>query len=180
MGAYPVVSHSIPIAAESEEQRYREFQRLAFDRARYGETDALAGMLRQGLPVNLCDSRGNSLLLLSCYHGHLETARMLLKAGAEVDLRNNRGQTSLGGVAFKGYLKIAELLLWHGADIHADNGGGMTPVMLASVFGRTAMVSFLEQHGAALIRIHPLSRQAHLLILLAPLIRLFVPRSVKS
>ena len=161
------------VTTESEEQRYREFQRLALDRARRGETDALAGMLRQGLPVNLCDQRANSLLLLACYHGQLETARMLLKAGAEVDLRNNRGQTPLGGVAYKGHLKIAELLLWHGADIHADNGGGMTPVMFASVFSRSAMVSLLEQHGAALIQIHPLSLQVRLLLFLAPLIRRF-------
>ena len=160
---------------ESEEQCYREFQQLAFDRARGGEADALSGMLRQGLPVNLCDRRGNSLLLLSCYHGHLETARMLLKAGAEVDRRNNRGQTPLGGVAFKGHLKLAELLLWHGADIHADNGGGITPIMFASMFGRTGMVSLLEQHGAALIRIHPLTPRARLLMFLAPLIRRFVP-----
>ncbi len=158
---------------ESEEQAYREFQRLAFEHARHGETHALAGMLRQGLPINLRDTRGNSLLLLACYHGHLETAQMLLKAGAEVDLRNTRGQTPLGGVAFKGYLKLTELLLWHGADIHADNGGGITPVMLASMFGRAEVVSLLEQHGASLIRIYPLTLQARILIFLAPLIRLF-------
>ncbi|MEI6322963.1 MAG: ankyrin repeat domain-containing protein [bacterium] len=165
------------IRTEAEEQHYREFQRLALDRARCGETEALAGMLRQGLPLNLCDHHGNSLLLLACYRGRIETARMLLKSGADVDLRNSRGQTPLGGVAFKGHLKIAELLLWHGADIHADNGGGMTSVMFASVFGRSSMVSLLEQHGAALIPIHSLSIQTRLLLFLAPLIRLFVPRT---
>lgn len=162
------------ITGPEEEARYREFQLLAFDRARRGETNDLAGMLRQGLPVNLCDRRGNSLLLLASYHGHLETARMLLKAGADVDLRNSKGQTPLGGVAFKGHLKLAELLLWHGADIHADNGGGITPIMFASMFGRADMVALLERHGASLIRIHPLTYQARLLKLLAPLIRLLI------
>ena len=165
------------IATPEEQARYREFQLLAFDRARRGETDALAVMLREGLPVNLCDRRGNSLLLLSSYQGHLETARMLLKAGADVDLRNAKGQTPLGGVAFKGYLQLAELLLWHGADIHADNGGGITPIMFASMFGRTEMVALLERHGAALIKVHPLSRQVRLLMFLAPLIRRFFPKS---
>jgi ankyrin repeat protein len=162
------------ITGPEEQARYREFQLLAFERARRGETDALAGMLRQGLSVNLCDRRGNSLLLLSSYHGHLETARMLLKAGADVDGRNAKSQTPLGGVAFKGHLKLAKLLLWHGADIHADNGGGLTPIMFASMFGRTAMVALLEQHGAALITIHPLTYQARLLMFLAPLIRLLM------
>lgn len=165
------------ITDPEERERFREFQRLAFERARCGETEALAGMLRQGLPVNLRDHRGNSLLLITSYDGHLETARMLLKAGADADGRNARGQTPLGGVAFKGHLKLAELLLWHGADIHADNGGGITPIMFASMFGRTAMVSLLERHGAALIRIHPLSRQARILMFLAPLIRPFLSKS---
>jgi ankyrin repeat protein len=84
-------------------------------------------------------------------------------------------------VAFKGYLKLAELLLWHGADIHADNGGGLTPIMLASMFGRKAMVALLEQHGAALNVIHPLTYQARLLVFFAPLLRLFVRwKSAKS
>jgi len=163
--------------AAKEDEAYLEFQRLAFDRARRGEANALAGMLRQGLPVNLRDRRGNSLLMISCYRGHLETARMLLKEGAEVDLRNHSGQTPLGGAAFKGHLKIVELLLWHGADIHADNGGGMTPIMFASTFGRTATVALLEQHGAALIRIHELTLRSRILMFLAPLIRRLVPRS---
>lgn len=161
--------------AAKEDQAYLEFQRLAFDRARRGETNALAGMLRQGLPVNLRDRRGNSLLMISCYRGHPETARMLLKAGADIDLRNHSGQTPLGGAAFKGHLKLVELLLWHGADIHADNGGGMTPVMFASAFGRTATVALLEQHGAALIPIHKLTFRSRLIMILAPLIRLLVP-----
>ncbi len=161
--------------APENDAAYLEFQRLAFHRARRGETNALAGMLRQGLPVNLRDRRGNTLLMISCYRGHLETARMLLKAGAEVDLRNHGGQTPLGGAAFKGHLKIVELLLWHGADIHADNGGGMTPVMFASAFGRADTVALLEQHGAALIRIHELTFRSRVLMFLAPLIRRFVP-----
>lgn len=162
-------------AVAEEDPAYLEFQRLGFDRARRGETDALAGMLRQGLPVNLRDRKGNTLLMISCYRGHLGTARMLLKAGAVVDLRNHGGQTPLGGAAFKGHLGIVELLLWHGADIHADNGGGMTPVMFASVFGCAATVALLERHGAALIRIHGLTFRSRALMFLAPLIRRLVP-----
>lgn len=160
--------------APENDAAYLEFQRLAFHRARRGETNALAGMLGQGLPVNLRDRRGNSLLMVSCYRGHLETARMLLKAGAGVDLPNHAGQTPLGGAAFKGHLEIVELLLRQGADIHADNGGGITPVMFASAFGRSSTVALLEQHGAALIEVHPLTLRSRLLLFLAPLIRRFV------
>ena len=135
---------------ESEERRYVELQQMALDFARHGETESLAAMLRHGLPTNLADARGNSLLMLASYHGNLETARMLLEHGAEVDCRNDRGQTPLGGVAFKGYVEIVTLLVEFGADIDADNGGGMTPIMFAAMFGRCHVVEQLRAGGASL------------------------------
>lgn len=135
-----------------EEQRYAELQQLALDLARRGETAPLREMVGHGLPVNLADHKGNSLLMLAAYHGHAETAAMLLENGADPDRRNDRGQTPLGGVAFKGYGDVADLLLRHGADIDADNGGGMTPLMFAAMFGRTEIVARLRAHGASLER----------------------------
>ena len=82
-------------------------------------------MLRHGLPVNLADNKGNSLLMLASYNDHLETARMLLVHGAGVDRRNDRGQTPLGGVAFKGYEEMVTLRSWKTAQI-------LTPTMVAA------------------------------------------------
>ena len=113
----------MPIAiTEGEEKRYAELQQMALGFARHGETESLATMLRHGLPVNLADAKGNTLLMLASYNGNMETTRMLLEHGAEADRRNDRGQTPLGGVAFKGYEEIVTVLE-HGADIDADNGG---------------------------------------------------------
>ena len=100
---------------------------MALDFARNGETESLAAMLQHGLPANLSDAKGSSLLTLASYHGHAETARLLLAHSAEVDRGNDRGQTPLGGVAFKAYEEIVALLLAHGADIDGDTGRGMTP-----------------------------------------------------
>ena len=135
---------------ESEEQRYAELQLIALDHARHGETDPLAEMLQAGLPINLSDTKGQTLLMLATYHGHVATTRMLLEKGAEVDRRNDRGQTPLGGAAFKGYEEIVALLLDHGANMEADNGGGMTPLMFAAMFGRTHVVEQLKARGASL------------------------------
>src|SRR5271170_141326 len=110
------------ITTESEEKRYAELQYLALGFARNGQTKHLASMLQAGLPVNLSDAKGNSLLMLASYHGEIETTRMLLEHGADADRRNDRGQTPLGGAAFKGFEEIVELLLAHGANIDADNG----------------------------------------------------------
>ena len=140
------------LVTTGEEKRYAELQLMALDHARRAETESLARMLQAGLPVNLADAKGQTLLMLASYHGNFETTRMLLEQGAEVDRPNDRGQTPLGGVAFKGYEEIVALLLDHGADIESDNGGGMTPLMLAAMFGRTRVVEQLKARGASLRR----------------------------
>ena len=140
---------------EEEQQRYLELQRMALDFARNGETDELNRMLEAGMPPDLYDEKGQSLLMLASYNGHEETTRMLLAHGAEVDRRNDRGQTPLGGVAFKGYVSVAKLLIEAGADIHANNGGGMTPLHYATMFGRWEVARLLETHGATLNRESP-------------------------
>jgi hypothetical protein len=166
---------TLTIAAE--EQRYAELQVLALDYARTGETNSLAEMLSHGLPANLADAKGNSLLMLACYHQNAETARMLLEYGADVDRRNLRSQTPLGGVAFKGYEDIVALLLDHGADIDADNGLGMTPLMFAAMFGRTRVVAQLQAHGASLQRRNRLGLTAKLMIRLAQVMARLLPRA---
>ncbi|HTA30149.1 MAG TPA: ankyrin repeat domain-containing protein [Candidatus Cybelea sp.] len=153
---------------ETGEKRHAELQELALGFARRGETELLAAMLHHGLPVNLSDAKGNSLLMLACYNGNLETSRMLLEHGAEVDRRNDRGQTPLGGVAFKGYEEIVTLLLEHGADVDADNGGGMTPIMFAAMFGRSKVVERLKARGAALQRRSRLGLPASFMVRVSP------------
>lgn len=143
---------STPAGNPVADDRDAEFQALAMDFARRGETESLAAMLRHGLPVNLVDATGNTLLMLASYNGNLETARMLLEHGADVDRRNDRGQTPLGGVAFKGYLEIAALLLEHGANVEADTGGGVTSPMFAAMFGRLNVATHLQAHRASLKR----------------------------
>ncbi len=85
---------------EAEERRYAELQQMAFDFARNGETKSLMEMINHGLPVNLADDKGNSLLMLASYNGNLETTRELIQTGADANRRNDRGQTPLGGAAF--------------------------------------------------------------------------------
>jgi len=146
----PASSPSIPqttMITEAERNRYAELQQMALDAARQGDTELLRPMLEAGMPVELKDGKGNTLLMLAAYHGNAETAQLLLDRGAEPDARNDRGQTPLAGVAFKGHVHVARLLLVAGADPLADQGGGKTPVTFAAMFGHPDMVSLLE--GAA-------------------------------
>jgi ankyrin repeat protein len=133
---------------EAEQRRYAELQQMALDAARQGDTDLLRPMLDAGLPVELKDGKGNTLLMLAAYHGNLDAVSLLLEKGADPEARNDRGQTPLAGVAFKGHLDIARTLLKAGADPFADQGGGKTPVMFAAMFGHPEMVKLLESTSA--------------------------------
>jgi ankyrin repeat protein len=103
-----------------------------------------------GMPVNLCDHKGNSLIMLASYNENLETTQMLANMGAEVDKKNDRGQTPLAGVCFKGYLDIVKVLVKAGANIYENNGMGTTPIMFASMFGNYEIVKYLNSQNSSL------------------------------
>jgi len=130
-----------------EEDRYSELQLIAIDAARKGQTATLEPMLRSGMPVNLSDHKGNSLIMLASYHDHPDTVECLTYYQADVDLRNDRGQTPLAGAAFKGHLDCARILVHYGADAEAPQGHGQTPVSFAAMFGRKEMLAFLQSVG---------------------------------
>ncbi len=109
-----------------------------FDLARQGETEALAAYLDAGVPANLTNDRGDSLVMLAAYHGHAGTVRALLDRGAEPDRANDRGQTPLAGAVFKGADAVIQALLDAGA-----NPGAGTPSArdTARMFGKADLLA---------------------------------------
>jgi len=87
-----------------------------FDFARAGDTARLRAYVEQGVPVNLTDATGNTLLMLASYHGHAETVAALVALGADPDRTNDRGQSPLAGSIFKGEDDVVLVLLAAGAD----------------------------------------------------------------
>ncbi|MFI6940105.1 ankyrin repeat domain-containing protein [Streptomyces sp. NPDC050418] len=113
-----------------------------FDLARQGETETLAAYVDAGVPVNLTNDRGDSLVMLAAYHGHAGAVRVLLERGADADRANDRGQTPLAGAVFKGESEVIGVLLDGGADPAA---GTPSAVDTARMFGKTDL---LELFGA--------------------------------
>ncbi|MGW3953807.1 ankyrin repeat domain-containing protein [Streptomyces sp. NPDC004752] len=113
-----------------------------FDLARRGRTEALVAYVDAGVPADLTNDRGDSLVMLAAYHGHAEAVRALLARGAEVDRANDRGQTPLAGAVFKDEPEVIKALLDGGADPAA---GTPSAVDTARMFGRTEL---LELFGA--------------------------------
>lgn len=113
-----------------------------FDLARQGDTDTVAAYVDAGVPPNLSNDRGDTLLMLAAYHGHAETVRALLARGADAARPNDTGQTPIAGAVFKGEAEVVRVLLEAGADPAA---GQPSAIDTATMFGRT---DFLDLFGA--------------------------------
>ena len=74
------------------DQETLEFFQAVFDLIRSGDAQALEPLLDKGLPANVCNHKGDSLLMLASYHGHLEATRLLLSRGADPELRNDQAR----------------------------------------------------------------------------------------
>jgi hypothetical protein len=77
-----------------------------------------------GVPANLSNDKGDTLVILAAYHGHPQTVTALLKRGADPDRPNDRGQTPLAGATFKGERAVIDALLDGGADPTAGDPVG--------------------------------------------------------
>ncbi|HSV66895.1 MAG TPA: ankyrin repeat domain-containing protein [Mycobacteriales bacterium] len=113
-----------------------------FDLARRGETDPLDAYVEAGVPVNLCNGSGDTLLMLAAYHGHTGTVRALLARGAEPDRANDRGQTPLAGAVFRQADDVVRALLAGGAD---PSAGRPSALDTARMFGRADLLALFGQ-----------------------------------
>ncbi|MCX4398022.1 MULTISPECIES: ankyrin repeat domain-containing protein [unclassified Streptomyces] len=123
--------------SETPDPEVVELATKVFDLARRGETDALAAYVDAGVPANLTNDRGDSLLMLAAYHGHAAAVTALVGRGADPDRANDRGQTPLAGAVFKGEDAVVEALLSAGADPAA---GTPSAVDTARMFGKADLL----------------------------------------
>jgi ankyrin repeat protein len=114
-----------------------ELATKVFDLARRGETETLAAYVDAGVPANLTNDKGDSLIMLAAYHGHASAVEALLARGADGDRPNDRGQTPLAGAVFKGEAAVIEALLDGGAD---PASGSPSAVDTARMFGKTDLL----------------------------------------
>lgn len=91
---------SEPDQAEPDPELLELWARV-FGFARGGETTRLAAYVDAGVPANLTNDNGDTLVMLAAYHGHPGTVAALLERGADPDRLNDRGQSPLAGATFK-------------------------------------------------------------------------------
>lgn len=97
-----------------------ELAHAMFDHARAGRTERLIAYVEHGVPAELTDAKGNTLLMLAADHGHPGTVRALTERGSDPNRLNDRGQSPLAGAVFAGEDAVVAVLLDAGAE--ADLG----------------------------------------------------------
>lgn len=127
---------------ELDDPELVEFATRLFNLARAGDTSALASYLDAGVPVNLANGTGDSLLMLSAYHGHAATVRALIARGADPGRPNDRGQTPLAGAVFKREREVVRTLLDHGAD---PDAGRPSAAETARMFGNEEFLAWFGE-----------------------------------
>lgn len=117
-----------------------EFASKVFNLARSAsptDSEMLLEYVRAGVPVDLTNEDGNTLLMLAAYSGNRSTVRGLLDLGADVNRLNKRNQSIIAGALFKGEDEIVKDLLHTGAKLDI---GHPTAVDTAAMFGRQALL----------------------------------------
>ncbi|WP_028694677.1 ankyrin repeat domain-containing protein [Pseudomonas cremoricolorata] len=135
-----------PAAMTDEETA--AFAAQVFDCARAGDAQMLDRLISSGLPVDLRNGKGDTLLMLASYHGHFEAVQVLLRHGADPLIANDNNQLPIAGAAFKGDLPMIRLLVENGVPVDAAAQDGRTALMLAAMFNRGEILEYLLAEGA--------------------------------
>ncbi|MGH3313684.1 MAG: ankyrin repeat domain-containing protein, partial [Streptomyces sp.] len=115
-----------------------ELAQRIFGLARHGDTDTIAAYVDAGVPANLTNDNGDSLLMLAAYHGHALAVRSLLDRGADPNKLNDKGQSPIAGAVFKGEEEVVRILLAGGADPRA---GRPSAVETAQTFEKADLLA---------------------------------------
>ncbi|WP_039801732.1 ankyrin repeat domain-containing protein [Nocardia araoensis] len=125
------------MSADEIDPELLELAAKVFDFARRGDTARLAAYVDAGVPVDLTNDAGDTLLMLAAYHGHADAVAALLQRSADPNRANDKGQTPLAGAVFKGETEIVRQLAAAGAD---PDAGTPTARDAAVMFGQTELL----------------------------------------
>ena len=95
--------------------------------ARHGRVEEVDNLLLRGVPIDIRDDNGNTILLISCQNGNKRLVKLALRYGADMNICNFKGNSALHFCYRYGYAKTLGLyLLRKGADDSIRNLNGET------------------------------------------------------
>jgi len=121
-----------------------------FDIARKGTAaQALEAVKKQPHIFDSVNKDEYTPLILACYRGNTEVAKVMLEHKTNVNANSPMG-TALMAATVKGDLDMVELLLKYHPDVNLSDNQGITALMYAAMFKNEKIVSLLLQNGAKL------------------------------
>ena len=129
----------------SNEQETELFRQISV-----GRINKVRELCDAGVDVNAVHPIfGHTAIMLACFHGRLEIARLLIDKGGDVNAHGYNGSTALSKACVKGHLEVVRLLLDKGANVNAtQTNDGQTALMWASRHGHLEVVRLLIDKGA--------------------------------
>ena len=99
--------------------------REIFQSTRHGRASEVTALLDKGVPVNVKDKFGNTILAVACQNGLKKLAKIALRRGADINARNYKGNTPLHFCFTYGYGdSLGTYLISKGADPEIKNHSG--------------------------------------------------------
>ena len=118
-----------------------------FEIARSGTLEHLKESIQKDFNcVNYTDANGFSPLILACYKGNIEVAKLLIDTVRDINYQSQEG-TALMAAVMRNNLELIHLFISKNANINLTNANGVTALMLAIQFKRAEIIKiFLENN----------------------------------
>jgi ankyrin repeat protein len=100
-------------------------------------------MVDAGVPIDIRNGRGDTLLIVAAYQQRRETVDELLRRGADTSVVNGMGQTAIACAVFRNNADILRALLDAGADPRV---GSLAGLQIADQFALPRMREIIESH----------------------------------
>ena len=117
------------------------------DAVQSGDIATVKKFLDEGVPVDLTDEEGWSLLHHAAALGQVEVINHLHEKGCRVDLIDNEGCTPLHYAATNGDIETIRLLIAMGSNVNSVDNKGNTPLKWSVMCEENAAIEELTKHG---------------------------------
>jgi hypothetical protein len=97
-----------------------------FSYTRHGRIQEVDNLLSKGVPTDVRDDNGNTILAIACQNGNKRLAKLALRRCADINASNLRGNTPLHFCYKYGNPLLGEYLISKGADKMKQNDDGQT------------------------------------------------------
>ena len=118
-----------------------------FDAVQSGDITTVKKFLDEGVPVDLTDEEGWSLLHHAAALGQVEVINLFREKDCCVDLIDNEGRTPLHYAATNGDIETIGLLIEMGSNVNSVDSEGNTPLKWSVMCEQNAAIEELTKHG---------------------------------